>query len=393
MQSGTLPRFIGSHPPQLERHFNAVATPTAIQKPRHSGGQGSISGCLYRSDRTLITLAQRKGGYHGDHYPAVDPIQLHEQYHSELPILHGKSLYLGHYMPHFGHFLVEMLSAFWCFPTFQTFDHFVFHPFAFGKHIPAYIKSAFSAFGISESKVLIIDRAITIADVTIPERSVHFHQSANIVARRVYEHLRTIYAPTPSIRVNKYARRYYISRTRTSLGYGFRTVANELFIEGGLRQLGFVTIYPEQLSFPDQVRLFSNADIVCGIGGSGMHNALFMQQGALLIEIGDARTQLTFEPMQAICNELAGIDAHFVSFQGTVLSETKLLSWIDSKYAISSITNALNARGIVADRSQICAPRGANLNLRHNTLGTWLIVKSLLRLCKERATATHSPND
>ena len=69
-------------------------------------------------------------------------------------------------------------------------------------------------------------------------------------------------------------RRVFISRER------YATEANKLLVDSEQTQavfeeMGCTTIRPEEMSWPDQLALFSNAELVAGEFGSGVHNALF----------------------------------------------------------------------------------------------------------------------
>jgi capsular polysaccharide biosynthesis protein len=65
-------------------------------------------------------------------------------------------------------------------------------------------------------------------------------------------------------------RRLYVSR-----GSARRSVANELELLGVFERFGVEPVLAEQLSFEEQVRLFSSAELVCGPHGAGLANALF----------------------------------------------------------------------------------------------------------------------
>ena len=58
-----------------------------------------------------------------------------------------------------------------------------------------------------------------------------------------------------------------------------RKLINEPQIEPILAALGFISIDPQELSFVDQVRLFSHAKVVVGVTGAAMANAIFCQPG------------------------------------------------------------------------------------------------------------------
>jgi capsular polysaccharide biosynthesis protein len=69
-------------------------------------------------------------------------------------------------------------------------------------------------------------------------------------------------------------RRLWISR-RNRLGYGQRRMRNEEEIEAWYAANGFETIFPETMSFAEQIATFAAADIVAGNSGAGMINTVF----------------------------------------------------------------------------------------------------------------------
>jgi capsular polysaccharide biosynthesis protein len=74
-------------------------------------------------------------------------------------------------------------------------------------------------------------------------------------------------------------RRIYISRQKTR-----RRIVNHSEIEPFLREFGFEEIFCEEISFEDQVRMFSEAEAIFGPHGAGTINAMFAPEGAALIE-------------------------------------------------------------------------------------------------------------
>jgi len=53
--------------------------------------------------------------------------------------------------------------------------------------------------------------------------------------------------------------------------------------------LGFVEVMPETLPYSEQLRLFSEAEVVTGPHGSGLANAIYMARGTGLCELAPAR--------------------------------------------------------------------------------------------------------
>lgn len=75
--------------------------------------------------------------------------------------------------------------------------------------------------------------------------------------------------------------RFYISRKRADK----RRIANETELATVLASHGFQTIYAEDLSFEQQVKTFSRARYIVSNHGAGLTNALFMKEGANLLEL------------------------------------------------------------------------------------------------------------
>src|SRR4051794_41876692 len=54
-------------------------------------------------------------------------------------------------------------------------------------------------------------------------------------------------------------------------------------------EYGFVQVKPEELPYSEQLRRFSEAEVVVGAHGSGLANAIFMARGTGLCELAPAR--------------------------------------------------------------------------------------------------------
>ncbi len=369
--------------PLCEVYSNVIASSPLIKPHPH----GWISGCLYERTGRIIPLSQRFGGFYGDFYPNADPATITTDDLPDLPVLKGKSVYLGHFMPHYGHFLLEMLSSFWMHRSFASFDYFVFHPFIFGEQVPSYVRDAFQALGIPLARIRIINERTRILDVTIPERLVKLNKSANIEVNRVYQFLIDTYARNASSPTANY---YYISRVRMSLRSGQRAIINEPFIERMLSKMGFLTVYPELLSFPEQVSLFQRADIVCGFSGSALHNCVFMRSNALLIEIADLRSPNTTHPMQDICNQLSNISYHFIAFSGRILDRDKQVGLAAHHQLVPQIAARLSQHQ--AEHRLMPPTRTSMASLRYCHLHALMITMNIIRLFKSWLMRNRSYN-
>jgi Capsular polysaccharide biosynthesis protein len=73
-------------------------------------------------------------------------------------------------------------------------------------------------------------------------------------------------------------RRLFLRRTGKS-----RPMANYTEVEALVQELGFEIIEPETLSFVEQVRLFSNAELIVSQGGAALGNIIFAPAGCHVI--------------------------------------------------------------------------------------------------------------
>lgn len=76
-------------------------------------------------------------------------------------------------------------------------------------------------------------------------------------------------------------RRIYASRANAH----WRRVSNEVELYPVLAEFGFQVIYPERFNFIEGVRLFEDAEVVCGPHGANLSNICFCKPKSLLVEI------------------------------------------------------------------------------------------------------------
>lgn len=75
--------------------------------------------------------------------------------------------------------------------------------------------------------------------------------------------------------------RIYISRGKARL----RRVVNDAEVSEMLSHYGFQTVFAEELTYEDQVSLFSRAEFIIGAHGAGLTNMLFASPGFAAIEL------------------------------------------------------------------------------------------------------------
>ncbi|PHY18826.1 DUF563 domain-containing protein [Caulobacter sp. BP25] len=77
----------------------------------------------------------------------------------------------------------------------------------------------------------------------------------------------------------------FVSRSGVRTPQSFRQMENETEIEAIAKSLGLVVLRPETLSWAKQARIFSQARLVAGEFGSGLHNTLLSPAGCQVVSL------------------------------------------------------------------------------------------------------------
>jgi capsular polysaccharide biosynthesis protein len=143
-----------------------------------------------------------------------------------------------------------------------------------------YEQASMQALGIPLETIRYVaaDDRFQIENAIVPSMD-HFSKT---IAPWKMENLRalrdSIFSPTSTFS----SKRIYISRRRAAV----RRVLNENDFEQMLRDAGFVLIEVEALSWPEQVALFREAEVILAPHGAALANAAFCQPGTFIAEIG-----------------------------------------------------------------------------------------------------------
>jgi capsular polysaccharide biosynthesis protein len=79
--------------------------------------------------------------------------------------------------------------------------------------------------------------------------------------------------------------RFFVTR-RGVKSFMTRQIVNEDQLETIAQEHGYALVDPAELSWPDQIKLFSTADVVVGPFGSGMHNTIFAPPTTISLVLG-----------------------------------------------------------------------------------------------------------
>ena len=101
-------------------------------------------------------------------------------------------------------------------------------------------------------------------------------------------------------------KKIYISRKNSS-----RSPSFELKLETDLREKGWEILYAEKLNFEEQIEIFSQARVICGVGGANLANVVWADPKAILIELSDS----WFSPCFSRMSSYLGYQYHLVEFK------------------------------------------------------------------------------
>lgn len=293
-----------------------------------------FSGAAYHASGRLCRNSQRTTSPLNEWQPINPEILLSFEGGKRI---RGKSLYLGHYTGHYGHFLLESLSRLWALGnrslTEAGYDRVVFHPFLHKTprvrtFSPA--KISFACYGISEDRLLLINQPTVFEHLTVPEPLLEINHRVDPTLADVYENIAQYCLSLNSSRPDLICRlsgwsdsgplKLYVSRRRAR---GYHPMINEPAVESMFRDLGFKILHPERWRFEQQIALFRRADVLAGVEGSALHNSVFMRAGTRVISIGTPREPSGDILNQRLCNSLSGVSSTSIPFVGQVVGGVK----------------------------------------------------------------------
>lgn len=143
---------------------------------------------------------------------------------------------------------------------------------------PSYIKEALALLlgdGF-ESRLIESDRPIRANRIAMPQ----FEAYSGFVRLEDLDKLRNSFLCQDEI-LYKCPSRFYISRSRTKK----RRIGNEREIEKELRREDVEIIYPEQMTFRQQIELFSHANEIIAPHGAGLANLVWAKSHSRVLEI------------------------------------------------------------------------------------------------------------
>jgi hypothetical protein len=141
-----------------------------------------------------------------------------------------------------------------------------------------FVRTSLEVFGVKEFDFIKRDEVLLCNSLVMPTHTApsgHFRDEVLSGVRT------TLLSAFGDSAYNGGGERIYISRRAANR----RRVVNEDEIAPVLNNFGFRTVYAEELSFPDQVKVLSGAKYLVSNHGAGLTNMLFMKDSARVLEL------------------------------------------------------------------------------------------------------------
>ena len=320
---------------ELTQLDGAIATPTVAYPASRT-----FTGVIYDSYGLICRVAQRTRCGNNEWHPS-DPDTI--SIGMPMRTVQGRSLYLGHYTGHYGHFLLETLARLW--PLHggnmhaNGFDRVVFHPFlhktpSINHFSPA--RMSLASFGIQAKDVVFVAEPLRFETLAVPSALLEINHVVDRGMADTYQnitqHCLSLGSSLPGFwrKVLGWPAegplRLYLSRRRAK---GYHPMSNELQVERIFIDSGFRVLHPEHWRFEQQVALFQRAEVIAGAEGSALHNSVFMRPGKLVINIGTAREPSGDILNQRLCDSLSDAISAYIPFKGTIVRGHKAVYDID----------------------------------------------------------------
>jgi hypothetical protein len=168
------------------------------------------------------------------------------------------------------HWLTEELGPF-LFTVSKTRNPIVLY----NENAPRYVKDFLEDLPLNS---LAVPRFVSLKRINFVTKPNQIGWSHKKDLEEVIEFFKTILClPVPK-------KRLYISRTKST-----RSPKFELALIRELEERDWVILNLEEISFEEQIKLISSAEVICGIAGAGLANAIWLSKKSRVIEIAPER--------------------------------------------------------------------------------------------------------
>ncbi len=251
--------------------------------------------------------------------------------------LYPSAVYVGEFLPTWGHLITDHLRRFWFFWD-ERYAHFKNLPLVYTMHfeedqLPANFYALLALLGIPESQLLRIRQPSLFKRLFVPDvcfrvknaKKNHSNSKEDFCIQMMLaechytqEYISLIERIGALGKALPDYEKVYFSRAQVArkTQFYYRRDVNEEAVEALFRQNGFRIVYPENLSFQEQLNILQSCRVFAATDGSVSHNLLFCKPCTSAIIVRKLRQ---FTPHQVAIHQIKNaevvyIDAGFSPF-------------------------------------------------------------------------------
>ena len=233
-------------------------------------------------------------------------------------------IYIGLLNHKWGHCITDNIKKLWYLftPEYQTAKDKmdIVYTYNEGDPIKGNFKEMLSMLGVALDRCYAIIQPTIFKEVIVPDDSMIYggkeYELQNCQTCRYWTTpFKNLFDRIPRISSNKKWDKVYVSRRKWD-GADF----GEKDIERLFKYVGFQVIYPETMSFTEQLAVYQNCKCLASTEGSISHNSLFMKDGAELIIIRKADLLNTY---QLMINDMKNLHCTYIDCHLSIFNDKK----------------------------------------------------------------------
>lgn len=210
---------------------------------------------------------------------------LHAAFGAGLPATDDRiHLYLGPMTAHFGHFVTDVVARLWPLVAWQGAPpKLLYHgPSGLDQwRAHGFISVMLARFGLGVDDFVCLDEPHRIPTIVVPEPCFS-HGRAHQEYATLCRHIGRPFWRDDE--VDTEGRPIFLSKLKLSAG-SMHKPSDEGALVGELESRGVEIVFPEDLSFPQQVALLARRRTIMGIAGSALHTSLYSAPGRRIIAL------------------------------------------------------------------------------------------------------------
>jgi len=191
----------------------------------------------------------------------------------------------------YGHWLLDILPIVWLSRRYNNIENY---KYVVRNNIPNFALELLSYFNVKKDDLILIDNNTRVNfNSALFVSNMRYDQAIHPMMKEFAKELKDkVLTKNSSINILNNCK-IYLSRAKWKSDKinRLRELNNRKEVEEFFEKEKFSIIYPEELSFPEQVNIFSNIDTLAGEDGSALHNSIFMNEGSKVICLKGKKNQ------------------------------------------------------------------------------------------------------